>query len=441
MKNIKLGFIGLLALLTVLWWMAEPQFAVPYEFFKLRSAMVYLSGILGIGAMSAGLLLASRRKWLEPWLGGLDKMYRLHKWLGITGLLASLIHWLWAKGPKWAVGWGWLERPQRQQRAEPATGVMAWFSNQRDLAEQLGEWAFYALVALLLLALIKRFPYRWFYKTHRLLAVVYLLLVFHAVVLMKFSYWSVGLGPLMALLMMGGTAAALASLLSRLGAARRALGVIDELQHYPDTHVLKLGVQLGSHWPGHRAGQFAFVTCDPAEGAHPFTIASSWTGDGRMFFLIKELGDYTRKLSQTLQLGEPVTIEGPYGRFDFASSKPRHIWVAGGIGISPFIAKLQTLGLSPDEQQIDLFYSTQLPDADFIAKLRAAAVAAGVRLHLIAPPQGRLDTDKICQLVPDWASADVWFCGPAEFGRSLRKGFRNLGLGERDFHQELFELR
>ena len=77
-------------------------------------------------------------------------------------------------------------------------------------------------VVLIVLALVKRFPYRHFFKTHRLLAIVYLFLVFHSVVLMKFSYWGSAVGPLMGVLMAGGTVAALVSLFRKVGAGRRA---------------------------------------------------------------------------------------------------------------------------------------------------------------------------------------------------------------------------
>ena len=43
----------------------------------------------------------------------------------------------------------------------------------RGIAETIGEWAFYAAVILIVLALVKRFPYRWFFRTHRWLALVY----------------------------------------------------------------------------------------------------------------------------------------------------------------------------------------------------------------------------------------------------------------------------
>lgn len=64
---------------------------------------------------------ALRPRWLEPRLDGLDKIYRLHKWLGVGALIVSVLHWWWAQGTKWMVGWGWLTRPQRGPRPDPAS--------------------------------------------------------------------------------------------------------------------------------------------------------------------------------------------------------------------------------------------------------------------------------------------------------------------------------
>lgn len=118
MKNIRPGLVGLFATLTALWWLTDPLALNGRELTPLRGGMVQFNGILAMGAMSIGMILALRPVFLEPWLGGMDKAYRLHKWLGISALVLATIHWLWAKGPKWAVGWGWLERPPRGPRVE-----------------------------------------------------------------------------------------------------------------------------------------------------------------------------------------------------------------------------------------------------------------------------------------------------------------------------------
>lgn len=442
MKSIKFSYILLISALTVLWLVADTILTSDYQFFTIRKSIIYYTGIIAMGAMSVGMILAVRPVRIEPFLGGLDKSYRLHKWLGITALVFSVAHWAWKKVPKWMVGWDWIDRPARGPAAEQTVAIFKLFRDHRGLAETVGEWAFYAAILLIVLALLKQFPYRYFFKTHRLLAIVYLFLVFHSVVLMKFSYWGEVIGPLMAVLMTGGTVAAFISLFGKVGYTRRSAGIIEELVHHPDNRVLKVAIKLKDRWPGHEAGQFAFVTFDQNEGPHPFTISSSWNGDGRMFFLIKDLGDYTYTLPDTLKVGDFVEVEGPYGRFDFSGAKPRQIWVAGGIGITPFIARMQALVNQADGKRVDLFYSTSEPDEGFIDKLRKVAEQASIRLHvLVASKDGRLDAERICQLVPEWRNADLWFCGPAGFGQALRQNFTAKGLSPDDFHQELFEMR
>lgn len=133
----------------------------------------------------------------------------------------------------------------------------------------LGEWAFYAAALLIVLALVQHFPYRLFYKTHRLLAVAYVALAFHAVVLMKFSYWTSPVGLVMALLLAYGALAAVIVLLRRVGANRQVEGRIASIQYYAGVRALETQIDVPRGWPGHKPGQFAFATSDASEGAHP----------------------------------------------------------------------------------------------------------------------------------------------------------------------------
>lgn len=445
MNNIKIAWWALLAGLTLLWALADSFLPSPLTYFSLRSVMVQYTGIIAMAAMSVAIILAVRPRRVEPLLGGLDKMYRLHKWLGITALVFASVHWVWAKGTKWAVGWGWLTRPAKGGGAPVELGGLEQLlRSQRGLAETLGEWAFYAAVVLIVLALVKRFPYRWFAKTHSLLAVLYLLLVLHTLVLVKFAYWSQPIGIVTALLLLGGSLAALQALFKRIGAQRKVEGEIQRLIEYPELSVLETHIALHDGWPGHQAGQFAFVTSSTAEGAHPYTIASAWNPpQAQISFITKALGDHTRRLPQLLRVGDRVTVEGPYGCFTFADQKPRQIWIGAGIGITPFVARLKQLALSPDRQHnIDLFHPSGEYSAEAMAKLRADAAAANVRLHLLVGNQnGRLSGERLRHEVADWQAASVWFCGPAGFGRALRDDLLAHGLKPQDFHQELFQMR
>jgi len=310
------------------------------------------------------------------------------------------------------------------------------------IGADIGEWGLYLLLVLVALALWRRFPYRYFLKTHRLMAPLYLALVFHGVVLMDAAYWSAPIGALMVLLMAGGSAAAITSLFGRIGQARRAVGRIEAITKYDENMVLDVVIQLETAWTGHHAGQFAFVDFGGVEGAHPFTISSSWHRDGRLSFTIKGLGDYTRALPDQLFVGQSVTVEGPYGRFDFGGGRKHQIWIGGGIGITPFIARLQALADDGQGASVDLIYSTNAPSEPFIGNIRRLAERTGVRFHLIVPPRdGILTFERLTTMVPAWKDADVWFCGPLGFGRAIREAMTARGFPAANFHQELFDMR
>jgi len=137
-----------------------------------------------------------------------------------------------------------------------------------------------------------------------------------------------------------------------------------------------------------------------------------------------------------------VTVEGPYGRFTFEDGKQRQVWIGAGIGITPFIARMKELALTPGTKSIDLIHSVKALEPDALELLKADANAANVNLHvLVESKDGRLSGDRLRQMFPNWKSASVWFCGPAAFGQSVRADLIAHGLAARDFHQELFNMR
>ena len=151
MKRIKTSLFGLFAGMTALWLVAEaPAAGRGQGVFQWRHLLVQYTGLLAMGAMSVAMLLAVRPAWLEPRLHGLDKMYRLHKWLGVAGLVLAITHW-WAQGPS-----GWCRPgcpPARDAgRAPEALEILRLLRSLRGLAENLGEKAFYIAVILIALA-------------------------------------------------------------------------------------------------------------------------------------------------------------------------------------------------------------------------------------------------------------------------------------------------
>lgn len=446
MQKLRMGLWTVVAIPTALWLLSNTGVFQPLTFMALRGDMVQYTGVLAMTFMSIAMVLATRPRWPERWFGGLDKMYRLHKWLGIGALGLGITHWLWSQGPKWAIGWGLMARPDRGVRPVPDGVIEQALRSLRGAAEGVGEWAFYAAVLLIVLALVKRFPYRAVFKTHLVLAVVYLVFVFHAVVLLKFDDWLTPLGVFMAVSLALGTWSACLVLLRRVASDRKAKGTIRDLRYYEGVHVLEATIDVPEGWQGHEAGQFAFLTSDTSEGAHPFTIASAWSPDERrLTFLVKELGDHTNRLKDRLRIGQEVMVEGPYGRFTFDDDQPKQIWVGGGIGITPFVARMQHLARQNEKpwQGIDLFHTTTDLDETALARLRADAAAAGVRLHVLVDSRdGLLNADRIRAMVPNWREASIWFCGPAGFGQALQRDFRDSRSDTSPkFHQELFAMR
>ncbi|MDR2112780.1 MAG: ferric reductase-like transmembrane domain-containing protein [Candidatus Accumulibacter sp.] len=443
MKPVRFTLWGLLLALTAAWLLANTFYPRPFTYFALCDALTQYTGIIAVAAMSVSLLLASRPGWLEPRLGGLDKMYRLHKWLGITGLCAAVTHWCWDLGTKMMLAWGKLTGPEQEKPSVDSSPIESWLYAQRELAEDVGEWAFYVAVILIALALVKRFPYHRFIRTHKWLALLFIVFAWHGLVLMKFSYWTQPIGWLIAILLGSGVFAALWILLGKTGEKHKTRGKVASLTHYPEAKTLELEIEPEPGWPGHEAGQFAFVTLRAGEGAHPYTIASAWTSASRrLSFVIKALGDHTHAIREDLRAGEPVTVEGPYGCFTFGGTQKRQIWIGAGIGITPFIARMKHLAQTPGTRDIDLFHPTRVCPPEAFEKLHADARSAGVRLHVILSSRdGRLTGEKIRAAVPDWQKASIWFCGPSALADALKTDFIAHGLKADAFHQELFEMR
>lgn len=444
MKYIKILFWSSLLLLTVLWFAADTLMPEPFTYFSFRKVFVQYSGVIATGLMSITMLLALRPKWIEPYLDGLDKMYRLHKWLGITAAIFSIAHWWMAKGTKWMVGWGWLEKPVRKSGEGQTLGVVeSFFRSQRGFAESVGEWAFYGAIVLIILALIKYFPYHWFVKTHKLIAIAYLALVYHSIILMKIEYWAQPIGWIMAVMLLGGTIAAILTLIGKIGASRKSKGEVSKLNYYPKLKVLETTIKMDDNWKGHKAGQFAYLTVDKKEGAHPYTIASAWNKDTKeLVFITKALGDHTARLKEILKEGMNVSVEGPYGCFDFESEQQHQIWVGAGIGITPFIAKLKQKALVSENITVDLFHPTAEFDQTAIDEIKEYAKKAGVNVHvLVSGKDERLTAQYIRNIVPNWNSSSVWFCGPQGFGQALKEDFISQGLEPKHFYQEIFQMR
>lgn len=204
-----------------------------------------------------------------------------------------------------------------------------------------------------------------------------------------------------------------------------------------DNRVIEIDLQLPLTFSRHyQPGQFVLLTLHPAEGAHPFTILDHDTRSGLTTLAIKGLGDYTQQLGERLQLGMRAQIEGPFGRFTLPPAEPHpHYWIAGGIGITPFIAWLESLAERGEQRpQTRLIYCVaRHEDLLFAERLQQLTQACGIELRLIERDRDpRLDFD---QLFQD-ANSRCWFCGPLRMRKMLARS-----LPRHRLHCERFEFR
>lgn len=121
-------------------------------------------------------------------------------------------------------------------------------------------------------------------------------------------------------------------------------------------------------------GQFAMLFLEGKEGwhRHPFTISSS-PQDKVLRFAVKALGDGTSELADIVRPGVPAVIGGPFGRFSHDKGTSTQVWIAGGIGVTPFLSWLRALDAHPLRGRADFFYATASADPHYAQEVQALA--------------------------------------------------------------------
>jgi predicted ferric reductase len=191
-------------------------------------------------------------------------------------------------------------------------------------------------------------------------------------------------------------------------------------------------------------GQFAMLFLEGIDGwhRHPFTIASS-PREPVVRFAIKALGDDTARLGEVLKPGMPAVLGGPFGRFSHRKGTSRQIWIAGGIGVTPFLSWLRSLDSQPLRGPVDFFYTSASADPPYAGEIQALAGRNDLmRVHNIDSREARLTAGQALGAAgadPDTVS--VFLCGPADLVTSFCKDFRRAGVASRRIHREYFDLR
>jgi predicted ferric reductase len=200
-------------------------------------------------------------------------------------------------------------------------------------------------------------------------------------------------------------------------------------------------------------GQFQFITFDQGKGEeHPFTIASSPTDARSHSSTIKGSGDFTRTMG-SVRPGDLVGIQGAFGRFSHVLEPGERnlIFIAGGIGITPFMSMLRYMQDTREERDIVLFYANRSEeDIVFRRELDDMATMAAPRLrvvHVLDAPgrelrgeQGRIDRALIERHANDFSSRLIYLCGPPPMMNALASLFLEAGVPAKRIRTERFAL-
>lgn len=380
-------------------------------------------GAVSIALMAWSFVLAVRIRIAEPFFGGLDRMYRIHRWAGALSVPAMYLH--------------------TSQVDELLAGVPGAGKDLADTAQDLAGLAQNALYVLIALSVLRMMPYRWWRWTHKLFGIPFLVASFHFFTADKPYANTSSWGWYFNVVMVVGALAWIWRLIGRdvFGrGARYRVAAVNPSGSTVDIRLVPMGRPLR-----HRVGQFAFVRIDRSGAAepHPFSIASP-PGADELRFAIRSLGDWSSRLPATIRVGDEVRVEGPYGRFRPLPSQPCvTVWVAGGVGITPFLSALDAasvVGIVPY-----LLYAVRTADdAVAIDQLRALDAAGTIRLRLFESTQGvRLGPDALDEL-DDLAAAGlhgahVALCGPSGLVRTMAAAARERGA--RHVEHEEFDIR
>jgi ferredoxin-NADP reductase len=223
----------------------------------------------------------------------------------------------------------------------------------------------------------------------------------------------------------------------------------------PEVRTFRLVASSGTTVPfQHLPGQFLTLrlNLDGRDIRRSYTIASSPTRTAYCELTIKreEHGLVSRHLHDVVREGATFNVSAPAGRFTFTGTEAEKIvMIAGGVGITPLMAKIRYLTDIAWPGRIHLVYSVKTErDIIFRSELeelqrRFPNLKFDVTVTREASVEwtgkrGRLSTAMLLSIVPDIAQSRVHLCGPTEMVEPLKKALRELGVADDQMKSEAF---
>jgi predicted ferric reductase len=322
-------------------------------------------------------------------------------------------------------------------------------------ASRTGAWALYAFVLLTLLSIFRqqlRLGYEAWRASHTVLGIVALvsaLVHVHLAGRYVTTAWKEWLIVAICVAMVGAYAYVR---LVRPALLRRAPYTVTEVR--PERgRVWSLALRANGH-PGMRflPGQYGYLKLGSPYSLdeHPFSFSSSSEQPGRLEFAIKELGDFTDRIGQ-VPPGTTAFVDGPHGSFSTdLTPAPGYVFIAGGIGIAPFMSLLRSLADRRDPRPVLLFYGEKRWD-DVAFREELDELKERLKLDVVVvldePHEGwEGETGFVTEAVlrrhlpREGFERHVFICGPNPMIDALERALVACGVPERNVTAERFDL-
>lgn len=406
-----------LALPLALWFMYEPPIA----------SIAYLGkilGVFGLAAFTLALLLAIRIPAQEKIFGDLGQSYKFHQVIGTLSLITLLLHPV-------LLSWQYIQFSIKS--------AAIFLLPIGDLPKTLGIIGLIVMLVCIICTYYVRLPYHIWKKVHQYLALAFILGSLHSVLIIG-DIQTMPLLKLLFVIFLGlGVIAIVYRILFHRLFVHRTLFVVTKINVINEKFV---DVTLAPKGEGFamKPGQFAYVTYMSSgvkAEEHPFTIAGS-RPDGSIRFVTKKLGDFTNTLSN-VAVGDEAMIEGPFGSFSYTVGSKTQCWIAGGIGITPFLAIAESL---PVEYTVVLIYAISNDSENAVAADLAELAKLKKNLNIViwnSKEKGFLTAASALEGF-DIPSVDVFLCGPGGMVKAMRDQLFALHVPHHHIHQEKFSL-
>ncbi|TCT04870.1 FAD-dependent oxidoreductase [Paralcaligenes ureilyticus] len=193
------------------------------------------------------------------------------------------------------------------------------------------------------------------------------------------------------------------------------------------------------------------VVADAQNARHTFSIVSS-AAQNELTFATRMRDSVFKNALKALPIGTALKIEGPFGSLTLHNNRARSaIFIAGGIGITPFMSILQQAAHDKLPHELILLYANRRPeDSAFLANLQELEQQnAHFRLVCVMSEMakssqpwsgetGQIDGKLIQRVVGTLQSPVYYLVGPPAMVEAMRGALNATGVDDDDIRTEEF---